>query len=392
MKQINLTIKDKNRLLEVLQIISWFDEKRWTKGATVFQPSYCQNELTASEKLLSHFLTYFFDRQMPIEIIWDKGHWVASKLTILYTQDKLKPETVSVQNLHSEGTKKRWRFEGKSSSVEFSSRFMSDDLACIDRTLKILDNSLFSRNLVKYIVYFVKKYRDRKDTLIRVACALDLLGYRINQKDPNKKDTLAILKDDNKFEKAFKIFQENKLQGKKRLWCLLRDYRKQGIFYDYFIQGVEDNFDKPTKTEIKQIWDNLPLSQLELPGDVWNNNQSFWKNLMSQYVTIFEEPFKSPPVARRIYDLMLNELKSKNINFYPEQFDITFDFVPRMCATKNLCKVCPFSRDGATEICSSDTKYCPVALVCCGYTVQCIDKNRCPIKNKIGEAACKFSV
>ncbi|MGB9748115.1 MAG: hypothetical protein ACPLXM_14410, partial [Bacteroidales bacterium] len=46
-------------------------------------------------------------------------------------------------------------------------------------------------------------------------------------------------------------------------------------------------------------------------------------------------------------------------DFYPEQFDVTFDFVPRMC-NKKLCDVCPFGNNGIEYTCiPAKDKYCP---------------------------------
>ena len=65
-------------------------------------------------------------------------------------------------------------------------------------------------------------------------------------------------------------------------------------------------------------------------------------------------------------------------DFYPEQFDITFDFVPRMCS-KKLCDVCPFGQKGVELVCiPSEDKYCPIAFLSCGYTAKCAgEKGNC---------------
>ena len=67
----------------------------------------------------------------------------------------------------------------------------------------------------------------------------------------------------------------------------------------------------------------------------------------------------------------------------PEQFDITFDFVPRMCTQSN-CSLCPYGKEiglgqDLSKICIKDSsKYCPVVLVCCGYKKMC-DPNNCTL-------------
>ena len=75
-------------------------------------------------------------------------------------------------------------------------------------------------------------------------------------------------------------------------------------------------------------------------------------------------------------------------DFYPEQFDITFDFVPRMC-DKILCNVCPFGKDGVEHTCiPTKDKYCPVALFSCGYTAICSEEN-CILKDGSSKGICK---
>ena len=70
---------------------------------------------------------------------------------------------------------------------------------------------------------------------------------------------------------------------------------------------------------------------------------------------------------------------------YPEQFDVTFDFVPRMCE-KNNCDICPFNltnkNNNIDKICVNDkSKYCTVAQICCNYKCMC-KPNECTILKK----------
>lgn len=85
-----------------------------------------------------------------------------------------------------------------------------------------------------------------------------------------------------------------------------------------------------------------------------------------------------PKIIRDIY----NQLKNDEIkDFYPEQFDITFDFVPRMC-NKKACNVCLFGEKGVEYICiPKKGKYCPVALVSYGYIAEC-EEEQCIIKKE----------
>ncbi len=54
-----------------------------------------------------------------------------------------------------------------------------------------------------------------------------------------------------------------------------------------------------------------------------------------------------PEIIREIYSQLKND---ENIeDFYPEQFDVTFDFVSRMY-NKKLCNVCLFGKNGVDFI------------------------------------------
>ena len=74
-------------------------------------------------------------------------------------------------------------------------------------------------------------------------------------------------------------------------------------------------------------------------------------------------------LLRQIYN------KENIVEGYPEQFDVTFDFVPRMC-DRNNCDICPFNtKNKIKNICVKDSnKYCTVALVSCNYKCKCDPK------------------
>ena len=77
----------------------------------------------------------------------------------------------------------------------------------------------------------------------------------------------------------------------------------------------------------------------------------------------------------------------KNKQGYPEQFDITFDFVPKMCDSAN-CDICPIGRlsdeknkgqDFENTCVKNKDMYCPVALVGCGYKKMCVGREKCEL-------------
>ena len=121
--------------------------------------------------------------------------------------------------------------------------------------------------------------------------------------------------------------------------------------------------------DIKILDDPSILTQLELPGDVWNNNPKFRKCIFKD--TEYEN-FKgiTSKLLRDIYEKEIIDIG------YPECFDITFDFVPRMCELEN-CSICPFglTNGKATnfhKVCINfQGKFCPVVLSSCNYYTDC---------------------
>ena len=107
------------------------------------------------------------------------------------------------------------------------------------------------------------------------------------------------------------------------------------------------------------------MTQLELPGDVWNNNPKFRKCIFKD--TEYEN-FSgiTPKLLRNIYE-------NEKIDIgYLECFDITFDFVPRMCELDN-CIICPYglingkAKDFHKVCINHPGKFCPVVLTSCNY-------------------------
>jgi len=190
------------------------------------------------------------------------------------------------------------------------------------------------------------------------------------------------------FAEKLDKFKKTSTDNKKRLWCCVRDYKK-GIFQRIFNKAIKEAFPNEA-TDLIRIWNNLPMDHIELPGDVWNNSPLFRDRLFADVLNISSllESWRMPRIIRELY----RELSSsKNADaFYPEQFDITFDFVPRMCS-KKLCNVCPFGKNGADSICiPTSNKYCPVALVTCGYVAKCVGEHGdCAIREELGKKICQ---
>jgi len=385
-----LKIKDKDSFIKICKVISWLDDRRWNTEDNYNFINFFREDLLNSEKILTHWICYITDRQMPLKLVWDKGGHVFSELVYEYKRSKLLPQQIieKYYEKYSDKDKKRFRFKS-SDNTTFASRYITDDYQNILNTLEVLN--YYERNIIKFILNIIKRFKDREDLLIRIACRLHLLTYQLGGKKANSKETLWILNDEREFEKKVEYFKKNSTSGKKRLWCCIRDYKK-GLYHKVFSEAIREVTGREASKFIS-IWDNLPMEQIELPGDVWNNSPLFRDNLFAKILDIDSIPktWGMPEIIRDIY----KQLKSSGEinNFYPEQFDITFDFVPRMC-NKKLCNVCPFGKNGVELICiPSKDKYCPVALLSCGYIAKCVgEEGDCILKEGLGKGICKGRV
>jgi len=128
------------------------------------------------------------------------------------------------------------------------------------------------------------------------------------------------------------------------------------------------------------------LGAIELPGDVWNNAKVFRDGLFSPYLSDERPSWDMPRTIRRVYELLK---KDHDLRFYPEQLDVTFDFVPRMC--QRMCDVCPFG-NGIGHVCHQKRGcLCPVPLISCGYRHLC-NPEKCRLKEDAAKRLCHSSM
>jgi len=382
-----LKIKDKDSFIQICKVISWLDDRRWNTEGNYNFINFFREDLSNCEKILTHWICYITDRQMPFEVVWDKGGYIFSELVFEYTRRKISPQQVIENHYEEYPDKNKVRFRFKSSdNTTFASRYITDDYQNILNTLEVLN--YYQRNIINFIVNIINRFIDKEDLLIRIACSLHLLTYQLDSKKANPKETLRILNNEQEFEKRVKLFKRNATSGKKRLWCCIRDYKK-GLYHKVFTEAIKEVAGKEASKFIS-IWDSLPMEQIELPGDVWNNSPLFKNNLFDKILDIDSIPktWGIPEIIRDIYKQL--KISGEIDDFYPEQFDITFDFVPRMC-TKKLCNVCPFGQKGVELVCiPSEDKYCPVALLSCGYIAKCVGKEGdCIIREGVGKRICR---
>jgi len=387
-----LEILDKQKFLEIVKVISWLDDKRWDLPENYNFINYFRDDLTNSEKVLTHWICYITDRRIPFEIIWDNGGFVFSELVFNFSRKNISvPELLDKFYEEYKDKKNETKFRFKSLTLKnnkpifFASRYITTDIKNIRQTLEILEKE-YDRSIIKFILSFIERFEDKEDLLIRIASALYLLTYK---EDYSVDKIIEILEDDAKFEKKVTTFKKTSTHNKKRLWCCVRDYKK-GLFFKIFTDAVKEVLNANKSQKIINIWKKLPMEQIELPGDVWNNNLIFRERLFKGVLNLDNLPknWQMPKIIREAYEQIKDKIKEKGIKFYPEQFDITFDFVPRMCS-KKLCSVCPFGKNGSEQICiPNKEKFCPVALVACGYITKCIGKENCIIYSNIGKGVC----
>jgi hypothetical protein len=266
---------------------------------------------------------------------------------------------------------------GKRDRPFFIPRYYPSDYLSILCTYSILQEYDFS--LGKFIKSILDDHLNDDDLVRKLVFALHLLTYydigqpeasEINYKkffskaNERRDAVLKILSDPPKFQSEYNEFLKKKVFEQKRAWCSLRDFFKSLEFKPYFHSALKAAGFK----NMPILDDPSLLASFELPGDVWNNNSKFRLCILKD--TGFDQETDSMArVIRKIYGQGITK-------GYPEQFDITFDFVPRMCDTEN-CSICPYGilEGRASEfdkVCNPNAqKYCPVALVCCNYRLVC---------------------
>jgi len=388
-----IRIANIDALVRIFRTISWLDDRRWYRENNHDFINFFRKNLSNCEKIFTLWICCITNRQMPYETVFDKGGYVFSQIAHEYIARKLPLQSIFERHYerYKSAGKRKYRFKSSESgnTIYFASRYITYDYQNLLQTLQILDRPKYKRNILFYIADIISKHKGQKDLLTRIACGLHLLTYRLTKRKAKPKRILDILGSQSKFEKELRIFKKNSTEGKKRLWCCIRDYKK-GLYHRRFKAAVRDTLGDDAKKMIC-TWNDLPMDQIELPGDVWNNNPIFRETLMGSVIDTKGIPgsWSMPRIIRNVYKQV--KCHKKLNDFYPEQFDTTFDFIPRMCSRK-LCRACLFSRNGVDLICiPSQGKLCPVALVSCGYTTKCTgESGYCIIrKERISKGLCR---
>jgi len=393
------------RLDKIFKIFSFLDDFRWQSKENYNLINFYRPDLDDDTKILTHWLCYITDRQMNFKRIWDVGGYVFSEIVQEIKQKKnisiINPKEnsfiredagkyyfLSKTDANEEIKKNYTGYINKDNKVQFKSRFVPTDYLCILSTFVILEK--FNYSLSKYISHIYIKNNDKEDIIIRLLFSLYLLTYfkigqpksevikeyedNLNKARQRKDEVLTIINDKKIFDKQLEEFKKDKMFEQKRAWCSLRDYIKSYEFHKYFINAMKQYI---TEDNIKTLKTEKCLGQFVLPGDVWNNNSVFGKCILEK--TPYEKE------SKKSLNIILDDYFKKNKPEigYPEQFDVTFDFVPRMC-NKNNCKICPIQnidlKNDLEKICINNTeKYCTVALCSCNYKNNCVGKEKCKL-------------
>lgn len=445
-------MSDNNHFMEQKFIfIHFMDEARWKTVGNNSEnsdynydiPNYANKKMPSEQKILTHFLGYITNRQTPFKLIFEQLDFIFSQLVADFSEGKENAEKLLLldaensyfvknpekgkeekyyfrarRNLTDEAQYSKSKNLSKDKLITGASRFYPTDYAAIYCTLEILSDEKFGRNIVMYIKKAMEKAEKDEDKLKCVLYALWLLGYagvgtwstsktkETEVDDNNILNPTCIRKLVNEKKKlienffsengsiasdAYKEFYRNKKgAGRyniKRATCFLRDLLKFSHFNNIFKELIGE-------TDFNLL--HAYLKDLELPGDVWNNNSTFRKCFLEQ--TNKEEnqgPFNK--IIRDLYDEAVNS--NKKPEWYPEQFDVTFDFVPRMCdihednafkmpkesPKSRLCHFCPIyaKNDGKIPefFCDHiENRDCRWLIFACGYRAKCGDLKFCPNK------------
>ena len=391
-------------LKPIFRIISFYDDVRWHSVSNYNLINYYRKDLSEDVKLLTHWLCYITDRQMAFEKIWDVGGFIFSELADSIKEEKdlniLNPKNsrrflvkngdgytfTSISKSNNDEILNRYGIEDGEVAT-FSSRYYPSDYFSILYTLDFLKNYDFS--IVKFIAESYKKYQNTDDYISRILFCLYLMTYyevgqptkeelldfdrNLNKAKRHTEGVLRILSSEQNFEAEYQVFRKEKTYLQKRAWCSLRDFLKSPEFKGLLSVSLYKHGLSNKHTE--RLFSLESLEQLELPGDVWNNNSRFRQCILKD--TEYEHSnIGLNKILRDYFNNHRVELKG----CYPEQFDITFDFVPRMCESNN-CNICPIGflkkteKNNFPKSCNQNSKlFCSVALVSCNYKIDCYGK------------------
>jgi hypothetical protein len=366
-----------NKFITLWEFFAWMDKARWMEDDEECDKRMREmvnrarvgikgNDLEPADMILAHWLTYIFDYGMRAErIVWNNAFPIMAHIAYHYRKgDPCKQiirEHVKSVKSKSDVRKKNFEFHAKHSSFmhRFGRKHRLDK--CVERTLSGLE--AYSRNLV---IFMLEKSKDSPD-------------------DKWVRETYYAL-----YELTYKNGEEINYWHK-RTWSALRDYLKGSYHRNYVCKALEKHGKRYPDYVLKRWKDPEPyLDQLELPGDIWNNEFFERIELYVRIITRKEYKGKSPQAIRDVYNRLRDEAVKRKL--YPEQFDVTFDFA-QLCRDKS-CQICPLSPTATNtnklcigELHDAKKKYCPLLSTICQYFTLCNPKD-CPVFKNITHGLC----
>ena len=419
---------------ELFEIVSEFDKARFSQKISetlVNYPDEIKDVMTEDEKLLTHYLCYVTDRGAKYQRIWDVGGYIFSQIAHEFCSKKTssidlldinsansyfrkasivdKAEEYSTDGTSDKDNEKYCfvsKYEGNNRAkkyfynqngrpnkrIIFQSRFYPQDYMSILITLKILEEK-YNRSFKEMIVKILNNsYIKTEDLLSKIVYSLSIITYKdlgttkgenkisvvelqregfINERITKKRNQIeSDLTDQTRFDD----FLKTKIFKQKRTWCSVRDYLKFEEYKNIEFTGKETLYDLIGKS----------LKGLQLPGDVWNNNEVFRNCCFGE--------IKSKQSLNKLLKAVIEQNEELKV-YYPEQFDITFGFVQRMCS-QNKCSECVLgvvNKNKDTDvnkvekICvENDKKYCSIIFSHAGYLVNCAP-DKCKIREMLNK-------
>jgi hypothetical protein len=247
-------VTDARRLSDILNVFSDLDDIRWSQPVNYNLVNYCRTDLTPDERLLTHYLCYIMDRQTAFARVWDVGGYVVSHLVheyarsrgldvwsgILVNYVKWADNGIELQAPVLTPNQRLQRRGIQGMSVQFSSRYMPEDLLLMFRTLVILD-AVANRSLSRFIVHAIDCSQDMHEAIENMASAFEQLTYTASgAKSAGDFDAALVQVQASAGSFSLKQHASFPRYQRKRLWCSLRDYLKSPEFNADFVAALQD--------------------------------------------------------------------------------------------------------------------------------------------------------
>lgn len=392
------------KLARVWPIVKWLDDARWNASASgSLIPGPIFASLAPSSQILTHWLCYITDQQRKWEPVWIYGGQVFAEIVQQYKETRSAQDTLKLLSSFTEsnGPRKVDTFKSKQQTLDgkkiaYRPRYGTHMLS-ISRTLNSLND--FENNIAAYLyantVFVFRRSSHTDDSYtLRTVFLLSLLSYEgiltgMTSFHIQREEFIEILERDRQWlnkllqsepelEKYYHQWIKNRFI--KRLWAAFRDYVKPGSFHEpIFLEALRQagatQFINMLEQDRKSV-----LHSLEVPGDLWN---------LRFFQRLFGDKISSASHLRYCWKRLRAEGRLSD-DFYPEQFDMSFDFTPRVC-DRRLEYLCPF-RDGSElkRLCLGNSgrgQPCPVTRILCGYESQCSPVG-CPVAEGVLENLC----